>query len=1324
MDARPPSLTCACGRAVELPAGAKDVRCPGCGKTLSKPSSTVRRAAPSQDVPPSPIPGYVFQKRIGQGGMGEVFLAKQVSLDRLVAVKLLPPDLAQDRAYVENFVKEARSAGKLNHENITGAVDVGEAGGRYYFVMEYVAGDTLWNVVRKQGPLPEAKALDVARQVAKGLRHAQQNGFIHRDIKPKNLLLTAEGGVKICDFGLARALKADVDSEEGVLHVTPAYASPEQCKADPALDHRTDIYSLGITLFETLTGKRPFGGQTSKEIMRKHLSEEAPSPASIAPSVSPGACALVARMLKKKPDERFKSYDELLAAIDAIGAPAPALRVAGSGAAPAPKKKLALAGAVAGAAALLLVAGLFFFSGGTPPAPAAPAVDPAVEAALREVRAMQAAAEGRPSDYAAVRAKWQELETRFRGSADHPAFSTGLREFESKASAEADRVAAELLADAEAFLRAGKPLEAIHSLRRFPSAFGKLEAGLRVGTKAFEAERALEAKVGADLKAAEELSAAGKYDEARSRLHLLRLAVTVRGEDGNDAPLPAYAGRIDDVRKRVDADQALALKRAKDNEPAPAVVKPVVPTPVTEPTAGVKPPDVAPAPKPKLPAAPPHVLVLRDPAQRTDALKRAEALKAFGTRSSKQAFSRAASIFLERPEEEWKLEGPPGAALAEYLASPALDAPGNLTSEQHASLFALLAQKIADAGGKQVEALQLFACAHVAELAARKERIDPAVALQARFGKGAVSDLWGPSATVGRIEAAGLLAKPPGPWVSKAAEAALAAPDFETRVLGMLFTFKEPALGVAAAADKWKKFGAAAGDAAWQKTCDGVAERIRLPGSCESCSGQGKYPCGACGSAGITACPACRGLGSVPDPCGGKVTCVDCKGRKAAVCAVCAGAKSHKCLACDTKKTRPLLPGAYFRMILDLAGCDDCDGLGTALPGAAWPCAACGGLGRRVADLPAEFAKLPPWTKTREGRTAWNALRWLSRHQAGPGFWSASDPGASCREPGCPPSPGGAFDLGATAYALLAFSAAGFDPLSEVEIGGQAAGSTMRRALAWLLSHQDPDGHFASGQSTIKPVFEHLAALLAAGAVLQTVPAGSAYPERDRTALRDAVLRGVRWALGVQAKGGGWGYTAAAPSDSWVTSWGAHALLTARDAGLEIPKMNLGWIVQWFDATTDKADLHVGYSPSNMGRVNLPGNEAFLHHDTLSAYAGLLRMSIDGKSQGTILAAEKNVERDLPSGDPLRRDFAYWWVGTVFLAQRDQRKGTAWERWSNALAREILALQETADTCALGSLPAVDRWSAHGGKVYAAAAAALALEVAAGVKPPLLPGKR
>src|SRR6185295_6798975 len=189
-----------------------------------------------------------------------------------------------------------------------------------YFVMEYVQGETVFRLIKQTKTIPEAKALEIGRQVARGLRHAYQNGMIHRDIKPQNILITPEGQAKICDFGLATELKSDDavhgEDEENV-HTTPAYASPEQCRAEP-LDHRTDMYSLGVTLYEMLTGRRPFIASTPKDLMTKHVTDLPQPPKQVNPQLSDGASQLVLRLMKKQKDERPKSYDELIAAFDAV----------------------------------------------------------------------------------------------------------------------------------------------------------------------------------------------------------------------------------------------------------------------------------------------------------------------------------------------------------------------------------------------------------------------------------------------------------------------------------------------------------------------------------------------------------------------------------------------------------------------------------------------------------------------------------------------------------------------------------------------------------------------------------------------------------------------------------------------------------------------------------------------------------------------------------------------------------------------------------------------------------------------------------------------
>jgi hypothetical protein len=308
------------------------------------------------------------------------------------------------------------------------------------------------------------------------------------------------------------------------------------------------------------------------------------------------------------------------------------------------------------------------------------------------------------------------------------------------------------------------------------------------------------------------------------------------------------------------------------------------------------------------------------------------------------------------------------------------------------------------------------------------------------------------------------------------------------------------------------------------------------------------------------------------------------------------------------------------------------------------------------------------------------------------------------------------FNLGTTSLALLAFLGSGIGPDSDFEgFGGQPAGTTVTKALAAILAAQKPDGHIAAG-TTVKPVFEHLLATYALVTMLVSAPPAS---DKDRMTLRDASQRAVKWALANQTKGGGWGYTTQATSDTWVTSWGGLALVSARDAGIEIPKLNLNYLIQWYESVTDKTDLHLGYTPQQMGKVNLPGNEAFLGHDTLSAFGGLVRFGVEGKPTTALVAAEKTLQRDLPNPDPNRRDYAYWHWGTVFLAQREQRKGAQWTSWSNAAYREISALGETADTCALGSFPPNDRWGVSGGRVYATAMNALTLAAAGGLRPPV-----
>lgn len=378
-----------------------------------------------------------------------------------------------------------------------------------------------------------------------------------------------------------------------------------------------------------------------------------------------------------------------------------------------------------------------------------------------------------------------------------------------------------------------------------------------------------------------------------------------------------------------------------------------------------------------------------------------------------------------------------------------------------------------------------------------------------------------------------------------------------------------------------------------------------------------------------------------------------------------------------------------------------------------------------MADVPPDFTRLPAWTsRGRDGRLLFYALRWLARHAAPDGSWNPSTWNTACKEPGCKPVPASVLETGLTSLALVAFLNAGLGPESEAVLGGVAVGPLIKRTINALISHQAADGMISNG-ATAKPVLENHLAVYALFTAAQLIPASSQWSDAERGAVREAALKALRWDLTVQTKGGGWGYVPAAPSDTWVTSWGAMALLAGREAGVDIPKPNLAYILQWYDSVTDKKDAHLYYSPQVTGKVNLTGNETYGHHDTLTAFASLARLQIEGRPSASYAAADKFIEKDLPNPDPLRRDYAYWYFGTLFTAHREQRKGAGWTTWTQSLGRELLTLQDVADNCSLGSFPVQERWAAMGGKAYGAVMNALSLTQMLGTRPvPLPSGKK
>ncbi|MFA6133216.1 MAG: protein kinase [Phycisphaerae bacterium] len=267
------------------------------------------------------IPGYFFIRRLGSGAMAHVYLAKQESLDRMVAIKVLPPQMSNSPEYVERFYKEGKAAAKLNHANIVQAIDVGESGGYHYFVMEYVEGHTLHDELLAQKVFSESEALRVIIQIGRALEHAHKQGLIHRDVKPKNIMVTKEGGiVKLADMGLARVANdaQAAQAEAGRAFGTPYYISPEQIRGEVNIDFRADIYSLGATLYHLVTGRVPFDGPTPSAVMLKHLKEPLVPPDHINTSLSAGLGEVVEVMMAKDRDERYASTTDLLLDLESI----------------------------------------------------------------------------------------------------------------------------------------------------------------------------------------------------------------------------------------------------------------------------------------------------------------------------------------------------------------------------------------------------------------------------------------------------------------------------------------------------------------------------------------------------------------------------------------------------------------------------------------------------------------------------------------------------------------------------------------------------------------------------------------------------------------------------------------------------------------------------------------------------------------------------------------------------------------------------------------------------------------------------------------------
>jgi len=258
---------------------------------------------------------YELVELIGRGGMSSVWKAHDRLLDRTVAIKILHEQYTQDGEYVERFRREARAVAQLSHPNIVTVIDRGEDEGRQFIVFEYVEGENLKELVERTGPLPVRDALLLALQMARALGFAHERGLIHRDVKPQNVLLNDDGQAKMTDFGIARSLDVEGVTITGTVLGTSEYIAPEQARGQ-RVDALTDVYSLGVVLYELLTGGVPFHGENFVTIALRHVNEPPPSVLHRRPDCPPRVAMLVEQAMAKRPDDRFHSMGELVAELE------------------------------------------------------------------------------------------------------------------------------------------------------------------------------------------------------------------------------------------------------------------------------------------------------------------------------------------------------------------------------------------------------------------------------------------------------------------------------------------------------------------------------------------------------------------------------------------------------------------------------------------------------------------------------------------------------------------------------------------------------------------------------------------------------------------------------------------------------------------------------------------------------------------------------------------------------------------------------------------------------------------------------------------------
>ena len=257
---------------------------------------------------------YRVVQKVGEGGMGAIFKVKKQGSDRVVALKLLSREVSKLKDWRARFQREAKVAINLDHPNIVRGIEIGQEKDRFYYVMEFIEGANLSDLIHNQGAVPEPRALEWMIQLAEGIDYIDSKKLVHRDIKPDNIIVTPQGVAKLTDLGLAKSIAANSPqiTATGTAVGTPGYMSPEQIRGDKAVDIRTDLYSLGATFYFALTGRKPFEGDSFQEVLVKHLNDQLPSPKAHMGRLSDEICRIVEKLMAKERKDRYRGAGDLL----------------------------------------------------------------------------------------------------------------------------------------------------------------------------------------------------------------------------------------------------------------------------------------------------------------------------------------------------------------------------------------------------------------------------------------------------------------------------------------------------------------------------------------------------------------------------------------------------------------------------------------------------------------------------------------------------------------------------------------------------------------------------------------------------------------------------------------------------------------------------------------------------------------------------------------------------------------------------------------------------------------------------------------------------